>query len=81
MVVFSGVVWVSDAPVCATQIISDDVIKAMTKYANMEKLKKTAVQVCLAGAHSRPALLRPHSDMSFVLAPWNPGGGLDIDAC
>jgi len=27
------------------EVISDEVIKSMTKYANMEKLKKTAVQV------------------------------------
>ena len=33
-------------PQCVlSQMISPDVIKSMTNYANMEKLKKTAVQV------------------------------------
>ena len=35
-------------PCVSTQMISADVIKSMSAYANMEHLKKTAVQVCLA---------------------------------
>ena len=34
----------------STQIISDEVIKSMTDYANMEHLKKTAIQVYLPEA-------------------------------
>ena len=55
----------SDAPICVTQMISAGVIKSMTNYANMEKLKKTAVQVCLAaGLH----LHMPHSVASWHMS-------------
>ena len=35
---------------CSTQMIHTDVIKSMSAYANMENLKKTAVQVYLPEA-------------------------------
>ena len=38
-------VQVCHAHMCSTQMIHTDVIKSMSAYANMENLKKTAVQV------------------------------------